>query len=63
MGFSPITEGLLRSRLPDEKWRPVVTTLGYSSGFLLVIPGRQQLFTENTLMRPNWSTLRNVLRL
>jgi formate/nitrite transporter FocA (FNT family) len=49
MGFSLITEGLLRSRLPDVPWRPLITKLGYSIGFLLVILGRQQLFTENTL--------------
>ncbi|HUB79557.1 MAG TPA: formate/nitrite transporter family protein [Bryobacteraceae bacterium] len=49
MGFSLITEGLLRHALPDAPWRPAVTKLGYSSGFLLVILGRQQLFTENTL--------------
>lgn len=49
MGFSLITEGLLRSRLPDVPWRPILTKLGYSAGFLLVILGRQQLFTENTL--------------
>ena len=44
MGFSLIAEGLLRSRLPDAPWRPIVTKLGYSFGFLLVILGRQQLF-------------------
>jgi len=49
MGFSLVGEGLLRSRLPDQPWRPVVSKLGYSFGFLLVILGRQQLFTENTL--------------
>ncbi len=35
--------------LPDAKWRPLVDSLGYSLGFLFVILGRQQLFTENTL--------------
>ncbi|MGI8748326.1 MAG: formate/nitrite transporter family protein [Deinococcus sp.] len=49
MGFSLVAEGLLRSHLPDVSWRPLISKLGYSLGFLLVILGRQQLFTENTL--------------
>jgi formate/nitrite transporter FocA (FNT family) len=49
MGFSLVAEGLLRSHLPDTEWRPLVEKLGYSVGFLIVIIGRQQLFTENTL--------------
>ncbi len=49
MGFSFIAEGLLRTYLPDAHWRPLVAKFGYSVGFLLVILGRQQLFTENTL--------------
>lgn len=49
MGFSLIAEGLFRDHLPDTSWRPLVTKIGYSFGFLLVIIGRQQLFTENTL--------------
>jgi formate/nitrite transporter FocA (FNT family) len=49
MGFSLVTEGLLRHALPDAAWRPLIVKLGYSIGFLIVILGRQQLFTENTL--------------
>lgn len=49
MGFSFVAEGLLRSHLPDARWRPLVAKLGYSVGFLIVNLGRQQLFTENTL--------------
>lgn len=49
MGFSLVAEGLLRSHLPDEPWRPLISKFGYSAGFLIVILGRQQLFTENTL--------------
>jgi len=70
MGFSLICEGLLRSRLPDAGWRPLITKFGYSMGFLLVILGRQQLFTENTLTpmlplfhKPDGATFRNVARL
>jgi formate/nitrite transporter FocA (FNT family) len=49
MGFSLIAEGLLRHYLPDAEWTPLVSKFGYSVGFLIVILGRQQLFTENTL--------------
>ncbi|HEU4708681.1 MAG TPA: formate/nitrite transporter family protein [Methylophilaceae bacterium] len=49
MGFSMIGEGLLASHMPDTEWRKLVATLGYSFGFLIVVLGRQQLFTENTL--------------
>ena len=70
MGFSMIAEGLLHHYLPDAEWRPLVAKLGYSAGFLIVILGRQQLFTENTLtpvlpflQRKAKATAGNVLRL
>ncbi len=70
MGFSFVAEALLRRYLPDAPWRPLVVNLGYPLGFLIVIIGRQQLFTENTLTaiiplfaRRNLSTLVSVLRL
>jgi formate/nitrite transporter FocA (FNT family) len=70
MGFSFLDEALLHSHLPDASWRPLVAKLGYSVGFVIVILGSQQLFTENTLtpMVPllhekTRETLRNVLRL
>ena len=49
MGFSFVGEGMLRAHLPDTEWRPLIVSFGYSLGFLIVILGRQQLFTENTL--------------
>lgn len=49
MGFSFVTQSLLYTYTPDYAWRPIVANLGYSMGFLFVILGRQQLFTENTL--------------
>ncbi len=49
MGFSLVAEGLLHDHLPAAQWRPLITKFGYSVGFLIVILGRQQLFTENTL--------------
>lgn len=50
MGFSLVGTGLFRAYLPaGAKWTPLVESLGYTLGFLIVILGRQQLFTENTL--------------
>ncbi|NPD67524.1 formate/nitrite transporter family protein [Lichenicola cladoniae] len=49
MGFSLIAEGVLRAHLPDAPWRDLVAKFGYTIGFLIVVLGRQQLFTENTL--------------
>jgi len=49
MGFSMVTEGILQHHLPNATWQPLITKLGYSVGFVVVILGRQQLFTKNTL--------------
>jgi formate-nitrite transporter family protein len=70
MGFSFLTQGLLQAYLPESHWTPLVARLGYPIGFLIVILGRQQLFTENTLTpilpllnEKTWGTLLNTLRL
>ncbi|MEO8082000.1 MAG: formate/nitrite transporter family protein [Caldimonas sp.] len=70
MGFSMFGQGLLMAHLPDAPWRPLVASFGYCFGFLVVVLGRQQLFTENTLtpilpllQKPGWKTLANVARL
>jgi formate/nitrite transporter FocA (FNT family) len=70
MGFSFVVEGLLHHYLPESKWSPLVVSMGYPFGFLLIIIGRQQLFTENTLTavipllaRRNIVTLIAMLRL
>jgi formate/nitrite transporter FocA (FNT family) len=70
MGFSMIAQGLLVAYLPRATWTPLVSSFGYSLGFLIVVLGRQQLFTENTLtpilpllQRRDLKTLVNVLRL
>src|SRR3954470_11899000 len=70
MGFSFLAEALLRSHLPDAPWRMLISRAGYSIGFLIIILGRQQLFTENTLTvvlpllaRKNLLTLLRMLRL
>ena len=40
---------LIRLHLPDTNWEPLLSSFGYAAGFLIVILGRQQLFTESTL--------------
>jgi len=49
IGFSMVAKGLLRAHLSDAGWRPLVENFGYCVGFLIVVLGRQQLFTENTI--------------
>jgi len=49
LGFSFLTLALIRSALPPTPWRPLVAGFGYTIGFMLVILGRQELFTESTL--------------
>lgn len=70
MGFSLVAMALFHAYLPDAPPRPLVAKLGYPLGFLIVIIGRQQLFTENTLTailpllaRRNWRTFGLVARL
>jgi formate/nitrite transporter FocA (FNT family) len=49
MGFSLIVQGELHAHLPGGPTRGLLSPLGYTAGFLIVVLGRQQLFTENTL--------------
>lgn len=70
MGFSLVAEGMLRAYVPDTHWRPLISKLGYPFGFLIVVIGRQQLYTENTLTAvlpfmhaPNGERLLKLLRL
>ena len=49
ISFSLLAEAILQSHLPESSWTPLVTSLGYSVGFLMVVLSRQQLFTENTV--------------
>ncbi len=70
MGFSFVAEALIRNRLPVRPWTHLISSLGYSVGFLIVVLGRQQLFTENTLtvilpflVRKKLTVLLRVLRL
>jgi formate/nitrite transporter FocA (FNT family) len=70
MGFSLLAEAALMAYLPDRPWRLLLARAGYCVGFLVVILGRQQLFTENTLtvilpllVHKNSATVLKVLRL
>ncbi|WP_298495612.1 formate/nitrite transporter family protein [uncultured Maritimibacter sp.] len=49
ISFSVLGEAIFRTYLPDAPWAYLVENLGYSLGFLVVITGRMQLFTENTM--------------
>jgi len=67
---SLITEGALHAALPDTPWRTLIVSLGYPIGFLVVILGRMQLFTESTISatlplvtKPSGWALRRTLRL
>ena len=70
MGISFIAEALLASFLPNHPWRQLISRFGYSIGFLVVVLGRQQLFTENTLtailpllLEKKWKMFVRVARL
>ncbi|MDE0589115.1 formate/nitrite transporter family protein [Halocynthiibacter sp. C4] len=67
ISFSVLGEAILRSFLPDEPYSYLIENLGYSLGFVVVIIGRMQLFTENTittvlpfLQQPSWFILRRI---
>lgn len=49
IAFSPIMQGALHAGLPATEWRNTVADFGYTIGFLIVVLGRFQLFTEQTV--------------
>ena len=49
IGFSFVGQAYLQAGLPEASWTRLVDSFGYSLGFLIVILGQQQLFTETTL--------------
>jgi formate/nitrite transporter FocA (FNT family) len=70
MSFSVLGEAIFRTYLPDAPASYLVENIGYSFGFLLVIMGRLQLFTENTITTvfpflndPKWSVGLSTMRL
>ena len=70
ISVSVLCKGVLESILPDADWTVGVSSLGYTVGFLIVILGRMQLFTENTitpilqlLLAPTWAHLYQTARI
>jgi formate/nitrite transporter FocA (FNT family) len=62
--------GALYAHLPAMPWRPLIVSLGYPLGFIIVVVGRLQLFTEQTMVAvlpfakaPSWMNFRRVMRL
>ncbi len=50
LSASVFSQGFLRLHLPDAPWRPLIENFGYCVGFVMVIMGGFQLFTEQTVM-------------
>nr|WP_076072343.1 formate/nitrite transporter family protein [Sphingomonas montana] len=46
---SLIAEGAIHSMTVETPWRHLIVSLGYPVGFVLVILGRMQFFTESTI--------------
>jgi formate/nitrite transporter FocA (FNT family) len=46
---SILAEAAIRMHLPDAAWTELIVSLGYSVGFVIVILGNLQLFTESTV--------------
>ncbi len=46
---SVLAEATLRQHLPHADWSELIVALGYTVGFVIVILGNLQLFTENTI--------------
>jgi formate/nitrite transporter FocA (FNT family) len=49
IGFSFLSQAALAAELPQTPWSHIIASAGYTAGFIIVILGRQQLFTENVL--------------
>ncbi|MGE4590063.1 MAG: formate/nitrite transporter family protein [Acidaminococcaceae bacterium] len=49
ISFSFLFKAVLALYLPDKPWSNLITSIGYTTGFIIVILGRLQLFTENTI--------------
>jgi formate/nitrite transporter FocA (FNT family) len=49
ISFSLLAQAILEEHLPEADWQPLVSKLGYCVGFLMVVLGNQQLFTESTI--------------
>ena len=64
---SILAESSIRMHLPDAAWAQLVIAIGYTVGFVIVILGNLQLFTESTvtavLPLATHPTMRNLGRL
>lgn len=70
MGMSVLAEAILKLRLPEGGTKELLVSFGYTLGFLIVIMGRLQLFTESTVTavlplatKPSWRSLGRTARL
>ena len=70
MGFSFMTEAMLKAGLRGTPAVELIAPLGYAIGFLITVLGKQQLFTETTLTatlplmhRPSAQGLWRLLRM
>lgn len=67
---SVFAQAAIALRLGEEPWVELVTGLGYALGFVIVVMGRMQLFTETTVTavlpvinNPNWHNFGRLARL
>ncbi len=63
-------EAVLFQAVPSSSWSSLVVGLGYPLGFMIVVLGRMQFFTESTITamlplatRPSWNTASQTIRL
>ncbi|PXA92141.1 transporter (formate/nitrite transporter family protein) [Nostoc sp. 3335mG] len=49
IGLSLLGKAVMETAVPPGPWTPLLQSLGYAIGFVVVILGRMQLFTESTL--------------
>lgn len=67
---SVFAQAAIAMRLGDEPWAELLTALGYTGGFVVVVMGRMQLFTETTVTavlpvinNPIWHNFGRLARL
>lgn len=70
ISFSFFANAVLAALLPTSPWTNIIAKWGYTVGFIIVILGRMQLFTENTIttvvpvLKPfNWQTFLKCTKL
>lgn len=67
VSVSILAQAFLRTHLPITPWSDLIVLLGYTTGFVIVILGNLQLFTESTVTAvlpvATHPTLRNFWRL